>query len=96
MSNEHEVKECACLCGKGKFKVFYRTADKGQEGIEHLWEINCIKCRSLYSIQKRGKLIGVIKKEDLKTWEAKKAKLSEAKSKTTLHKPKFIKTIHRL
>jgi hypothetical protein len=82
-SYEHSLDECVCLCGKGKFKVSYRVPDKNREGIEHLWDIDCIKCRELYHIEKRGNLIGVIKKAELK-------------SKKILHRPKFIKIIHEI
>lgn len=84
---EKPVCESACVCGKGKFTVSYRVPDQHREGIEHLWEIDCIHCRELYKIEKRGKLIGVIRKdrEEKRSW-----------LKKFLPKPKFIKILHKL
>ena len=86
-SYENTLCECACMCGKGKLKVSYRIPDKGREGIEHLWEIDCSHCRGLYNIEKRGNLIGVVKKAD---------EMGKVKSRKLLHRPKFIKIIHEI
>lgn len=85
-NNENTLCECACICGKGKFKVSYRIFDKGSNGIEHLGEILCIHCRGLYDIEKRGDLIGVVRKADE----------IPVKSKKLFHKPKFIKIIYEI
>ena len=88
--------ECASMCGKGKFKVSYRVPDKGREGIEHLWEIHCSHCRGLYNIEKRGNLIGVVKKADEVAWEQESKELGKVKSRKQVHRPKFIKIIHEI
>jgi hypothetical protein len=95
-SNENPLSECACICGKGKFKVSYRIPDKGREGIEHLWEIDCSHCKELYNIEKRGHLIGVVKKADEMEWEKESKEMGKSKSRKLLHKPKFIKIIHEI
>jgi len=84
------------MCGRGEFKVFNRIPDKHREGIEHLWEIECHHCRELYKIEKRGKLIGVVRKADEMEWERESKLMGKAKSKTLLHKPEFIKILHKL
>ena len=95
-SNENPLCECACMCGKGKFKVSYRVLDKGKEGIEHLWEILCIHCRGLYDIEKRRNLIGVVKKADEMPWENEVKKMGKVKSKKLFSKPKFIRIIYEI
>ena len=95
-SHEKTLGECTCICGKGKLKVSYRVPDKGRGGIEHLWEIDCVHCRELYNIEKRGNLIGVVKKADEKEWEMDSKKMGKAKSKKLLHKPKLIKIIYEI
>ena len=95
-THENSLFECDCMCGKGKFNVFYRIPDKGRERIEHLWEINCSHCRGLYNIEKRGNLIGVVKKPAEKAWEKDSKEMGKAKSKGLLHKPKFIRIIHEI
>jgi hypothetical protein len=81
------------MCGKGKFNVSYRIPDKGKEGIEHLWEIHCSHCRGLYNIEKRGNLIGVVKKPDEMAWERDSKEMGKGKSRGLLHRPKFIRII---
>ena len=93
---ENPLCECVCMCGKGKFNVSYRIPDKGREGIEHLWEIHCSHCRGLYNIEKRGNLIGVVKKPDEMVWERDSKEMGKAKSRGLLHRPKFIKIIHEI
>ena len=95
-SYENTLCECACMCGKGKLKVSYRIPDKGREGIEHLWEIHCSHCRGLYNIEKRGNLIGVVKKADEIAWEQESKELGKVKSRKQVHRPKFIKIIHEI
>ena len=95
-SNENSLCECVCMCGKGKFNVSYRISDKGREGIEHLWEIHCSHCRELYNIEKRGNLIGVVKKPAEMAWESDSKEMGKVKSKGLLHKPKFIRIIHEI
>jgi hypothetical protein len=95
-TNEIPLSECACMCGKGKFKVSYRVFDKGGEGIEHLWGIRCIHCRGLYNIEKRGNLIGVVKKADEIPWKNEVKEMGKVKSKKLFHKPKFIKIIYEI
>ena len=95
-SNENPLCESACMCGKGKFKVSYRVLDKGKESIEHLWEILCIHCRGLYNIEKRGNLIGVVKKPAEMAWERDSKEMGKVKSKGLLHRPKFIRIIHKI
>jgi len=95
-SNENSLCECACICGKGKFKVSYRTFDKGREGIEHFWEIDCTHCRGLYDIEQRGNLIGVVKKSDEMLWEHEVKEMGRVKSKKLFHKPKFIRIIYEI
>ena len=95
-SNEDSLCECACICGKGKFKVSCRIYDKGREGIEHFWEISCIHCRGVYDIEKRGNLIGVVKKADEIAWEKESKGMGRVKSRKLLHRPKFIKIIHEI
>jgi hypothetical protein len=95
-SYENPLCECACICGKGKLKVSYRIPDKGREGIEHLWEIDCSHCRGLYNIEKRGNLIGVVKKADEMTWKKEIKEMGKEKSRKLLHRPKFIKIIHEI
>ena len=95
-SHENLLSENVCMCGKGKFKVSYRIPDKGREGIEHLWEIHCIHCRELYNVEKRGNLIGVVKKTDEITWEKESKMLGKVKSKRLLHKPKFIRIVYEI
>ena len=95
-SYENQLSECSCMCGKGKFKVSERMPDKAREGIEYLWSIECIHCRGLYSIRRRGHLIGVIKKADEMEWENEIKEMGKAKSRTLLHKPKFIKIIYEI
>jgi len=95
-SYENPLCECACMCGKGEFKVSYRIPDKSREGIEHLWEIDCSHCRGLYNIEKRGNLIGVVKKADEIAWEQETKELGKVRSRELLHKPKFIKIIHEI
>lgn len=95
-SYENPLCESACMCGRGKFNVLYRVPDKGREGFEHLWEIHCSHCRELYTIEKRGDLIGVVKKAEEKEWEAKSKEMGKEKSKKLLHKPKFIKIIYEV
>ena len=84
--------ESTCICGQGKFKVFYRTFDKS-EAIEHLWEIDCSHCRGIYDIEKRGNLIGVVKKSEEAVWEKEVKQMGKVKSKRLFHKPKFIRII---
>ena len=95
-SYENPLCECICMCGKGNLKVSYRIPDKGREGIEHLWEIDCSHCRGLYNIEKRGNLIGVVKKADEITWERESKEMGKVKSRKLLHRPKFIKIIHEI
>jgi len=95
-SNENSLYECACICGKGKFKVSYRIFDKGRDGIEHIWEIDCIHCRGLYDIEKRGNLIGVVKKADEIPWKNEVKEMGRVKSKKLFHKPKFIRIIYEI
>ena len=95
-SYENSLCECTCMCGKGKLKVSYRIPDKNREGIEHLWEIHCSNCRELYNIEKRGSLIGVVKKADEMEWEKESKEMGRIKSRKLLHKPKFIKIIYEI
>ena len=95
-SNENSLYECAWICGKGKFKISYRIFDKGKDGIEHIWEIDCIHCRGLYDIEKRGNLIGVVKKADEIPWENEVKEMGRVKSKKLFHKPKFIRIIYEI
>jgi hypothetical protein len=95
-SNENSLCECACICGKGKFKVSFRIYDKGREGVEHFWEISCIHCRGLYDIEQRGNLIGVVKKTDEIPWEHEVKEMGRVKSKKLFHKPKFIRIIYEI
>ena len=95
-SYENQLSECACMCGKGKFKVSDRMPDKGREGIEYLWNIDCSHCGGLYNIRRRGHLIGVVKKADEVEWERENKEMGKAKSRTLLHKPKFIKVIYEI
>ena len=95
-SDESSLCECACICGKGKFKVLYRIFDKGREGNEHFGEINCIHCRKLYDIEQRGNLIGVVKKADETPWEQEVKVIGRVKSKKLFHKPKFIRIIYEI
>ena len=95
-SNENLLSECVCMCGKGKFKVSYRIFNKCGEGIEHLWETHCSYCRGLYNVEKRGDLIGVVKKADEITWEKEIKEMGKVKSKRLFHKPKFIKIIYEI
>ena len=95
-NNEKSLGECPCMCGKGTLKVFYRVVDNGNEGIEHLWEIDCIHCQRLYDIEKRGNLIGVVKKADEIPWEHEVKEMGRVKSKKLFHKPKFIRIIYEI
>lgn len=95
-SIENSLCESACMCGKGKLKVSYRIPDQGREGIEHLWQIDCHHCRELYKIEKRGHLIGVVKKVDEVEWQKESQQMGKEKSRKLLHKPKFIKIIHEI
>jgi len=95
-SNENSLCECACICGKGKFKVSYRIFDKGKEAIEHIWEIRCTHCRGIYDIEKRGNLIGVVKKADEIPWEHEVKEMGKVKSKELFHKPKFIRILYEI
>lgn len=95
-SNENSLCECACICGKGKFKVSFRIYDKGREGVEHFWEISCIHCRGLYDIEQRGNLIGIVKKTDEIPWEHEVKEMGRVKSKKLFHKPKFIRIIYKI
>lgn len=95
-NNEKYLGECPCMCGKGTLKVSYRILDNGNEGIEHLWEIDCIHCQGLYDIEKRGNLIGVVKKADEIPWEHEVKEMGRVKSKKLFHKPKFIRIIYEI
>ena len=95
-SYEINLSECACMCGKGKFKMSERMPDKGREGIEYLCEIDCSHCRGLYNIRQRGHLVGVVKKADEMEWEKENKEMGKAKSRTLLHKPQFIKVIYEI
>ncbi len=95
-NTENSLSESVCICGKGTMNVSYRTADKGKEGFEHLWDIQCSHCRELYKIEKRGHLIGIVKKADEIAWEKESKIIGKEKSKKLLHKPKFIKIIHEV
>ena len=94
--NEKLLCQCACICGKGNFKVSYRTFDKDREAIEHFGEIGCVHCRGLYNIEQRGKLIGVVKKTDEVPWEHEVKEMGRVKSKKLFHKPKFIRIIYEI
>ena len=80
-SNENSLCECPCICGKGKFNVSYRIIDKGREGIEHFWQIDCIYCRGIYNIEQRGDLIGIVKKVDETPWEHEVKEMGRVKTK---------------
>jgi len=95
-SNENPLCECACICGKGKFKVFYRVFDKARAAIEHIWEIDCVHCREFYDIQIRGDLIGIVKKSDEIEWEKEVKQMGRVKSKKLFHKPKFIRIVYEI
>ena len=68
----------------------------GREGIEHFGEIQCVHCRGLYDIEKRGELIGVVKKADETRWEHEVREKGKVRSKKLFHKPKFIKIIYEI
>lgn len=95
-SNENPLCECTCICGQGKFKVSYRIFDRGLDAIEHVWEIDCVHCREFYDFQKRGNLIGIVKKADEKQWEKEVKQLGRVKSKKLFHKPKFIRIVYEI